>query len=146
MMMRRTIEQELDLRGYGLFQTLGDSMEPLLHNQMSTVVIKKKTESLKQYDVALYQRPHKKEYVLHRVVKVLKDGYLICGDNRIWQEKVPENWVIGVMIGYFADEENVYISCESDVYQSYLQTLKWRYWNHRMKRLAVRVKECLIRK
>lgn len=121
-------------------------MEPLLHNQMSTVVIKKKTESLKQYDVALYQRPHKKEYVLHRVVKVLKDGYLICGDNRIWQEKVPENWVIGVMIGYFADEENVYISCESDVYQSYLQTLKWRYWNHRMKRLAVRVKECLIRK
>lgn len=134
MMTERTIEQELDLRGYGLFQTVGDSMEPLLHNRKSTVVIKRKTGPLKRYDVALYRRPHKKEYVLHRVVKVLGDGYLIRGDNRIWREKVPEEWVVGVMAGYFADEKNEYISCENTAYRKYLRTLNQQYWSLRIRR------------
>lgn len=80
---------------------------------------------LKKYDVALYRRPTG-EYVLHRVVKVLDGAYLISGDNRIWKEKVPEKWVIGVMRGYYADERNEYVSCVSIVYLQYLKTLKTR--------------------
>ena len=64
------MEQELALYGYGLFQTVGDSMEPLLHNRISTVLIEIPKSPLKKYDVALYRRP-RGEYVLHRVVKVL---------------------------------------------------------------------------
>lgn len=122
-MIRRTIEEELVLHGRGLFQTVGDSMEPLLHNRKSTVMIEKKTAPLKKYDVALYRRPAG-EYVLHRIVKVLDGAYLISGDNRIRKEKVPEEWVIGVMRGYYADERNEYISCNSIVYLQYLRSLK----------------------
>ena len=121
----QTIEQELALHGHGLFQTVGDSMEPLLHNRKSTVVIEIPKGPLKKYDVALYRRP-RGEYVLHRVVKVLEGAYLICGDNRIRREEVPAQWVIGVMAGYYEDERNIYISCGSDGYRSYLKTLKGR--------------------
>ena len=121
--MRRTIEEELALNGHSFFQTVGDSMEPLLHNRESTVVIEAKRTPLKRYDVALYRRA----YVLHRVVKVLDDAYLICGDNRTWRETVPDEWVIGVMTGYYEKEQDKYISCESTPYQSYLKTLRLRY-------------------
>ena len=114
-------------------------MEPLLHNRKSTVVIKRKTGPLKRYDVALYRRPHKKEYVLHRVVKVLEDGYLIRGDNRIWREKVPEEWVVGVMTGYFETEENRYVSCECKIYRKYLKSLKKRYWMRWTAKLPSRI-------
>ena len=121
-----TIEQELAMHGHSFFQTVGDSMEPLLHNRKSTVVIQAKKGRLKPYDVALFRRPTGK-YVLHRVIKVFNDAYLICGDNRVWREIVPEAWVIGVMIGYYEDEENVYISCDSENYRCYLKTLHLRY-------------------
>lgn len=137
--MQRTIEQELALRGHGLFQTVGDSMEPLLHNRKSTVVIEIPKNMLKKYDVALYRRPGG-EYVLHRVIKVVENAYIICGDNRIHREKVPTDWVIGVMTGYYKDERNNYVSCEDEIYRKYLRTLKWRYWRLLLQALFRRVR------
>lgn len=121
--MQRTIEEELAVNGHSFFQTVGDSMEPLLHNRKSTVVIQTKKGPLKRYDVALYRRPSTGAYVLHRVVKVLDGAYLICGDNRLQQEKVPDGWVIGVMAGYYQDEADVYVSCASEGYRQYLKRL-----------------------
>ena len=125
-MTHRTIEQELTVNGHSFFQTVGDSMEPLLHNRKSTVVIAAKQGRLKRYDVALYHRPTG-EYVLHRVLKVLDGAYLICGDNRIWKETVPEEWIIGVMTDFYPDEHSNPISCNSKSYQKYLKTLRRRY-------------------
>lgn len=122
-MKHRTIEEDLAVSGHSFFQTVGDSMEPLLHNRKSTVVIEAKKAPLKRNDVALYRRPSTGAYVLHRVVKVLDGAYLICGDNRLWQEKVPDGWVIGVMTGCYQDEQNIYISCDGEVYQRYLKAL-----------------------
>lgn len=124
--MRLTIEQELSQRGHSFFQTVGDSMEPLLHNRKSTVVVAEKKVPLKQYDVVLYHRPTG-EYVLHRVIKVLDGSYIIRGDNRINREIVPEDWIIGIMIGFYKDECNHFISCEGKIYQNYLRFLKVRY-------------------
>lgn len=125
-MTYRTIEDELALHGRGFFQTVGDSMEPLLHNRKSTVVIEEKIGPLKQYDVVLYRRPTG-QYVLHRIIKVLDGAYLVRGDNRIWNETVPEEWILGVMVGFFKDEQNNYISCERKVYRRYMKSLKYRY-------------------
>ncbi len=138
-MIHRTIEQELAQNGRAVIQTVGVSMEPLLHNRESTVVIEAKRTPLKRYDVALYRRPATGAYVLHRVVKVLDDAYLICGDNRIWRETVPDEWVIGVMTGYYEKEQDKYISCESAPYQSYLKTLRLRYAALWMRTLPGRV-------
>lgn len=138
--MQRTIEKELAMNGHSFFQTVGDSMEPLLHNRKSTVVIEAKKRPLKRYDVALYRRPSTGAYVLHRVVKVLDDAYLIRGDNRLWQEKVPDEWVIGVMIGYYQDEQNIYISCDSEAYRQYLKRLPGFYRKQWLRALPGRVR------
>lgn len=133
-----TIEEELARKGRGFFQTVGDSMEPMLHNRRSTVVVEKFTGMLKRHDVALYRRPSGK-YVLHRVVKVLHDGYVICGDNRTYREFVPREWVIGVMTGFYPDEGEAFVSCEDEKYQRYLRTLGMRYGIRRLQALLKRI-------
>lgn len=123
--MAQRIEEVLAQRGRGFFQTAGDSMEPLLHNRKSTVVLTAARGPLKRYDVALYRRPAG-EYVLHRVIGLADGGYRILGDNRLWPETVPAEWVIGVMEGFYPDESGQYISCQSPAYQAYLKTLGLR--------------------
>lgn len=134
-MTHRTIEEELALNGRCFIQTVGVSMEPLLHNRKSTVIIEAKKEPLKRDDVVLYQRPNG-EHVLHRIIKVLDDAYIIRGDNCIWKEIVPEGWIIGVMVGFFEDEQNHYIRCGSREYQIYLKRLKWRHFIWQMRSSA----------
>lgn len=138
-MKHRTIEEELAIYGHSFFQTVGNSMEPLLHNRKSTVVIAEKHGRLKRYDVALYRWPTG-EYVLHRVIKVLDNGYLIRGDHCVWEEVVPDEQVIGVMTGYYQDEQDHYISCQDKMYQNYLKTLKARYVQLRVHALWARVR------
>lgn len=138
-MTQRTIEQELAVNGHSFFQTVGDSMEPLLHNRKSTVVIAAKQGRLKRYDVALYHRPTG-EYVLHRVLKVLDEAYLICGDNRVWKETVPEEWIIGVMTDFYPDEHSNPISCNSKIYQQYLKTLWRRYFLLKIRSFSGRIR------
>lgn len=144
-MTRQTIEQVLARQGRGFFHTEGDSMEPLLHHRRSTVVIEAVNGPLNRCDVALYRRPTG-AYVLHRVVKVLDGAYLIRGDNRLHGERVPAEWVIGVMTGYYADESGAYIGCESPRYQAYLRTLNRRRRRLWLLALPERVRNKLSRR
>lgn len=121
-----TIEQELEKQEYVLLQTTGISMEPLLHNRKSSVVIKKALQRLKKYDVVLFRR-NNGEYVLHRIVEVRDKDYLICGDNGIYKEPVRREQIIGIMAGFYPDESERYISCTDQVYRRYLRTLRIRY-------------------
>ena len=59
----------------------GNSMWPTLKNKGQSVVVKAKTERLNKFDVALYVRGQN-IFVLHRVMEVLNDGYIMCGDRR----------------------------------------------------------------
>ena len=137
-MNKRTIEKELELNGRCVIQTVGVSMEPLLHNRKSTVVIEKAEFPLKKYDVVLFRRPTE-EYVLHRVVKTAGDVYIIQGDNCIGKETVPKERIIGVMTGYYEDENDNYISCEDERYRHYLKALKFRRRKTKLKNILSRV-------
>lgn len=126
-MNKMTIEEILNKEGKYLTPTVGDSMEPLLHNRRNTVVIRQTSSILKKYDIPLYKRPTTGKYVLHRIVKVnLKSKeYIIVGDNRWRKEKVPFSWVLGVMEGYFEGDE--YISCEDPSYIKYSKKIVRNY-------------------
>lgn len=145
MMTPQTIEQVLAQQGRGFFQTVGDSMEPMLHNRKSTVVLEAARRPLRRLEVALYRRPTG-AYVLHRVVGVTGDGYRIRGDNRTWTETVPREWILGVMTGYYPDESGRFIPCGSRDYQAYLATLPLRYLRLRARHLAGRVRHILTRR
>ena len=90
------IENELDRYGAYASVTRGVSMRPLFKTHRDVVVVKKCDGELRKYDVALYRSPTG-SYVLHRVIKVLPDTYLIRGDNTFVIEKVPKNRIIGIL-------------------------------------------------
>ena len=74
--------------GFVVRPVVGTSMMPLLDQQTDTVRLVKAPERLKKYDVPLYRRPDG-ELVLHRIVKVCADYYVIRGDNTNYTEIVP---------------------------------------------------------
>ena len=90
-----SLEEILQKDGKLIYRTKGVSMEPMLRQNRDLVEIRVPALRLKKYDVALYKRGS--SYVLHRVMKVLPDGYLIRGDNTYHPEKVPEEAVLGVL-------------------------------------------------
>jgi hypothetical protein len=73
-------------------------MLPLLKQGRDIFTVRKKTaDRCKKYDVVLYRRPPNK-YVLHRIVKVCEDSYVIRGDNCISNEYgIKDSDIIGVM-------------------------------------------------
>ena len=83
-MNKTTYEQELAQKGFLLYTTVGCSMRPFLRSGEDLMRIEARGEArLMAGDVVLYRRKSGR-YVLHRIVKVRKGDYVLCGDN-CWQ-------------------------------------------------------------
>ena len=97
---RTTFERELNESGAVIYTNVGVSMLPLIRENRDILVIKK-ADGLKKYDVVLFKRKNIKgrgEYVLHRIVKILKDGsFFIAGDNCTDGETVEREQILGVL-------------------------------------------------
>lgn len=100
-----SIEQILAENGSYVSTSVGVSMKPMLRNRCDTVVIAPVDGVLKKYDVALYRRGEK--YVLHRVIKVGDDAYIIRGDNCAARETVPHGDVIGKLVSFSRGDKQV---------------------------------------
>ena len=99
-----TIEDYLNERGTLTYSNVGTSMMPLLRQGRDLFTVRRKgPERCKVGDVVLYRRPPDK-YVLHRIVEVREDSYVILGDNCIYREYgVTDSDILGVMTGYVRD-------------------------------------------
>ena len=104
-MIDHGLEQELLTHGEYMSTTVGRSMWPLLRNRRESVVIRAVKGELSRGDVALYRPPQSDKYVLHRVIRVMEDHYLIVGDNCSVVERIPKEWVIGYMDGFYRGEK-----------------------------------------
>jgi len=94
-----TIEQMLAEYGVYAGPVKGVSMEPLLREQRDIVVIKRARGRLRENDVPLYRQGDR--YVLHRIIKVLPDSYVIRGDNCIRKERgITDADIVGVLTEY----------------------------------------------
>lgn len=106
MNMTDNIEKVLEEQGLFVSTTVGSSMYPMLRNRRDTVIITPLNGRLNKYDVPLYRRDSK--YILHRVVKVCPDSYVICGDNCIRKEYgITDGQIIGVMTGFYRGEKKI---------------------------------------
>lgn len=106
MMSKKNIEWILEKQGYFVSTVAGISMYPMLRNRRDTVIISPVAGRLKKYEIPLYRRGN--DYVLHRVVKVLPDSYIICGDNCVELEYgVTDEQIIGVLTGFYRDGKKV---------------------------------------
>lgn len=102
-------------------KTVGVSMNPFIVQGRDTVIVVKNKDRLKKYDGALFKRANG-TFALHRVMKILNDGYIIIGDNCFKGEYVGEKQILGILDGYYKGE-NKYVDCNSRAYK-----FKIRLW------------------
>lgn len=107
----QSIKEILDTYGKYTGLTMGTSMEPLIHEQQDNIIVVKNKGRLKKYDVAVYVTPQGK-YIMHRVVKVCDDHYVIVGDNLLKKEYVTDDMICGVLVGFYKKGKK-YIDCTS---------------------------------
>lgn len=99
-----SFEQVLERDGQFAYPNVGDSMWPLIRQGKDLVIITRKPEGrLNRYDVPLYQRDSDRQnatgkYVLHRILRVRENDYVISGDNR-WnlEHGITDRHIVGVL-------------------------------------------------
>lgn len=93
-----SFEDLLKKDGAFIYTNVGCSMMPLLRERKDIIEIHRKGEErCKKYDVVLYKR--KNRYILHRILKVLPDGYIIAGDHCTYIEKdIKDENILGTMV------------------------------------------------
>ena len=100
------LEESLKQNGIYVTATKGNSMNPMLVEGRDKVVIVPAKFPLKKYDVPVYRRLG--HYTMHRIVKVTKNGYIICGDNRVNLEKdIKECDIVGMLEGFYQGDKYI---------------------------------------
>lgn len=135
-MNNTTYEEYLEEFGELTYSNVGISMLPMLKQGRDLFTVRKKTaERCRKYDVVLYRRPPD-QYVLHRVVKVRKNDYVICGDNCYNLEYgITDNDIIGVLTSFVHKGRK--IPADSKLYMLYA-----RIWCSlfRIRRIIMKIK------
>ena len=142
-MSKSTFEEELKEKGILVYTNVGTSMRPLIRQGKDVMIIKSVDNccKLKKMDVPLYKRENG-QYVLHRIIKVTKDGYVIRGDNTYSNEYgVTDSQILGVLSGVIRNGKE--ISVNSLGYRVYSYFWLYTYyirkvvvWMKRKKRLS----------
>ena len=122
------------------FSPRGTSMLPMLRQGQDQVVLSPLPETLRRFDLPLYQRDNG-QYVLHRIVEV-RDGYYIClGDNQFEKEAgVRQDQMIAVVTAFYRNGKHHRVTDAG--YRIYCRT--WYYSRH-LRRILRRGKSILRR-
>ena len=108
-----------------LFTTAsGVSMLPCIRPKRDMLHLAKPEHDIKKYDVLLYKRKNG-TYILHRVLEVKSDSYVLCGDNQwVLEHGITDEQVLGVLRGFYRGkkiyrlpkEPSVSFLCETMVF------------------------------
>lgn len=116
----------------------GQSMLPTIVAGEDSVELSALPSVLKKYDIVLYKRDNG-QYVLHRIVRVGKDCFDMCGDNQIDIEKnVLKKDIIAYASAIYKREKCISTDSKAFIYDAV--TL---YRKKRIKRLINRIKRIL---
>ncbi len=138
--------EQLEKGGSVVFKPKGISMLPLIRQGIDSVLLEKNSKTLKKYDIPLYRRADK-SFVLHRIVKVLKDGsYVMCGDNQaVFEYGIKDENILGVVKGVYRG--NKFIPVKSFAFWTYSRYVPLRRaWRTSFTRRALRwgLRKCKI--
>ena len=112
-MNKSSFEEILERDGKLVYTNVGDSMLPLIRQGRDHLVIKPNSGRLRTNDIPLFRR-ESGQYVLHRVMKVRADDYVMCGDNRWNLERgVTDSQIVGILASIIRDGKEIPLSCLS---------------------------------
>ena len=96
-------EQLEELKKHGRYFSVpsGVSMWPMIEKHRKGILeIRELKEPARRYDVVMYTRPNQ-QGVIHRVLRVRDDDYIIAGDNCWRREYVPKDQVRGIAVSFY---------------------------------------------
>lgn len=138
--MLNDYEQAIAKYGFYIATPIGTSMMPLLRQRIDTVKLVAPT-TIKKHDVVLYMR-NDKALVLHRVIRVSKDSYTMCGDNQCVLEKgIKRNQIIAIMEGFYREE--TYVPVTNKKYLKYVKkrtfSRHFRFYKYLIKQILKKI-------
>ncbi len=117
-------EELLQRDGQVITHVVGSSMQPLLYNRESIVIVEAADRvPPKVKDIVLYKTGE--TYILHRVMRIQPDEYLIRGDNTWVIEHVPKTALLATMTGFYRKPNGKLITREHLGYRIYLFLMPW---------------------
>jgi len=113
------IEEVLNSGGEFTLSPKGISMLPIIKEGRDVLIIKSTAQkSIKKKDILFYKR-NDGSYVIHRVLKVCKDGtYTLNGDNQLFLESgIMPDQIIGYVCEIYRNEKPI---IKTAIYKLYL--------------------------
>ena len=108
-----TFEEELQVHGRIVYYNKGISMMPLLRQDRDLLVVEPiGGRRCRKGEVVLYKRGQ--DYILHRVTKVLPEGYVTWGDHN-WKRDpiVYDDQILGVMTSLVRNGKEIFMDALS---------------------------------
>lgn len=137
-MSKSSFEEELDKKGILVYTNKGNSMYPLIRQGKDVLIIKKVNTRLKKMDIPLYKR-ESGQYVLHRIIKVNENDYVIRGDNTYYNETgIRDDQILGVLSGVIREGKEISVNSLSYKIYSYF----W-YYTYYLRKLIIKTKRCI---
>ena len=137
--MREVIESD----GQFTFFPHGTSMMPLIREGVDRVVLVK-PKDIKLGDVVFYQRDSG-QFVLHRIVKIKKGEYIMCGDNQfVLEHGITDKHILAKMEAVLRDGQTVDGSNER--YRKYIKGLPRRRFKKKVRNFLGRIKRKIFKK
>ena len=139
-MSKSTFEEIIERDGKLLYTNKGDSMMPLIREGCDILVIEKTNGRLKRFDIPLYRRDNG-QYVLHRIIRIRQNDYVICGDNRVSPEYgITDRHIIGVLTSVIRNGREIPVRSRQYKLYAYLWHLLFPL------RYVIKKISCLLRK
>ena len=137
-MSKSSFEEELDKKGILVYTNKGNSMYPLIRQGKDVLIIKKVNTRLKKMDVPLYKRKSG-QYVLHRIIKVNENDYVIRGENTYYNETgIRDDQILGVLSGVIREGKEISVNSLNYKIYSYF----W-YYTYYLRKLIIKIKRCI---
>ena len=102
----------------------GRSMLPLIRNMYDNVVLKSvKDTSLHINDIVLFRNPISNNYVLHRIIKIQGEKFIIRGDGNAYNKEIC---TLKDISGYVDEIQRVKGKTKSHIIRR--DSTEWRMW------------------
>lgn len=125
------IEEVISSGGEFQFAPYGTSMLPLIRPGQDSVIFVA-PNNLKKTDIVLYRRLDG-SFILHRIMLIQKDNYIMCGDNQRQLERdIKKEQILALVKDVYRNGDPV--DTKSKEYQRYIKS---RYKQIRKSRLRL---------
>lgn len=137
-MLESIITEKIEAGATVTIQPKGTSMLPLLRQGIDEVILKRPPEKLKKFDIPFYKRASG-QFVLHRIVKVRKNDYVLCGDNQTeYEYNITDDMILAVVDTIIKDGKKIPVTDKD-----YLNYCKKQLKKIKIKRLTGKIKKVI---